>query len=208
MSFKIQSILDANDIIPTSVCFTGCRPDKLCGYNKQAYISLNNQLKDIIKQLILAGTIKFISGGAQGFDQLAFWMVSSVKDENKYRDIQNVLYIPFEGQEQKWAEQGTFSQAEYQQMFMFANEVKYVTNTKANDSYNEIVKALYARNEAMVNATDLTVALYPSLTWDKDKNSGTASCIRYAHTHNKPVLQLQYEMVNNIPVITHCIMYK
>lgn len=58
----------------------------------------------------------FISGGAQGFDQLAFKAVNNLKQ--KYPDIKNIVYIPFTGYDKQWNEYGLFTAKE------FENELK------------------------------------------------------------------------------------
>lgn len=63
-----------------TICFTGPRPAKLYGYTKkEEYQKIVNQLKEIIRGFAKFGIKNYITGGAQGFDQLAFWAVNSLK---------------------------------------------------------------------------------------------------------------------------------
>lgn len=201
--------LAVNGIKPTRVAFTGPRPKKLGGYDEENYHALNHELKDILRQLINDGTNTFISGGAQGFDQLAFWTVNSLKKEYKAQnvEIKNNLYLPFNGQEKKWAPIGLFSQSQYDLMKdpKYADCVKYISDVDTSD-YTAVTKALYARNEAMVNDCNLVVALYDSSTWMSDQRSGTAGCMRYAAKKNKPILQLVYAIERGVPYIANAIM--
>lgn len=83
-----------------TICFTGPRPAKLYGYTKkEEYQKIVDQIKEMIRGFAKFGIKNYITGGAQGFDQLAFWAVNSLKKEY---DIQNIVYIPFQGQEHLW----------------------------------------------------------------------------------------------------------
>lgn len=60
---------------------------------------------------------------------MAFWAVNSPKKEY---DIQNIVYIPFQGQERLWKKTGMFGQKDYQKMFALADQVNQcVRNTKS-----------------------------------------------------------------------------
>lgn len=65
-----------------TICFTGPRPAKLYGYTKkEEYQKIVDQLKEVIRGFAKFGIKNYITGGAQGFDQLAFWAVNSPKKE-------------------------------------------------------------------------------------------------------------------------------
>lgn len=57
-----------------TICFTGRRPKDLFGYyNYDAYKEIQDVLSPILEaHYTTNGVRNFISGGAQGFDQLAF----------------------------------------------------------------------------------------------------------------------------------------
>lgn len=180
------------------ICFTGRRPKDLCGYVKANYTSFVDELVTILKEYITEDT-EFISGGAQGFDQLSFWAVDKIcSDNDTGYTVTNTVYVPFRGQERQWLSSGLFSQAEYRLMLSRASRVNYLketlTDTKA------IIRALYDRNHSMVNDSDMVIALYPSDEWQTAKG-GTAECMRYAKSHGKPIIQLCYEIVNGKLVI-------
>lgn len=90
------------------VAFTGPRPAKLCGWKHSAYKGLIDRLVVALKDYYKSGVKKFISGGAQGFDMCAFLAVQKMKNRYRYDDIQNVVYVPFKGQESVWVEDGCF----------------------------------------------------------------------------------------------------
>lgn len=183
------------------VCFTGRRPKDLAGYVKENYDLLFFMVVDKLKELINQYHIqhpeynfnfKFITGGAQGFDQLAFWAVNKLKEDDT---ISNIVYVPFTGQEKKWKEQGLFSQAEYNLMLKKADKVEYLEEELSD--YSAVVKALYARNHRMVDDSNVVIALYPDDTWNENQNSGTAECMRYACNAGKKVWQWKYTVNDN-----------
>ena len=179
---------EAEEVIKPTICFTGRRPKDLWGYEHDAYIPLVNQLKEILKTLHAVGYQRCITGGAQGFDQIAFWAVNSLKKEGYY--FENVVYIPFKGQSDVWKETGLFSQKEYNLMLALADERVYI-GEKISGEKSEITQLLHNRNHAMVEDSDFVIGLYPDKSWEKaDKPSGTAECLRYAKEQNKRILQI------------------
>lgn len=184
-----------------TLCFTGHRPNKLVGYDKNNYAAFVNNLAVSLESYVInLGITNFISGGAQGFDQLAFWAVHKLKTNHQYWNIQNIVYIPFVGQESRWSKFGLFSQAEYNLMLNQADKVHVCnTNVKANADFKDIRAALMQRNEDMVNNSDRVLAMYSQ---DEVLNNqltpgGTAECVKYAKSVNKPVDKCVYHINNN-----------
>lgn len=54
------------------------------------------------------------------------------------------------------------------------------------------VRALFQRNHAMVDMSDMVIALYENDAWPYTKG-GTAECMRYTASHSKQLLQIRYE---------------
>ena len=110
-----------------TVCFTEHRPKGIIAdrpydeSNRPVYQKIVDGLTVSIERLIEQGYTNFISGGAQGFDQLAFWAVNIIKARRP--EIQNIIYKPFNGQELRWAKTGLFSQHEYDLMLKKADQV-------------------------------------------------------------------------------------
>lgn len=169
-----------------TLCFTGPRPKKLYGYNREEYNELLDFLKNTVLQYIKAGYTTFITGGAQGFDQLAFWAVNSLKKE--YPEIKNVLYLPCKNQDIRWAEEGPFSRKDYQLMLKYADDIKYVHNRNF-----ESPRDLFDRNHAMVDDSIEILGMYPDNGWRTEKNSGTAECMRYALKKDIYITRLVYD---------------
>lgn len=164
-------------------CGTGRRPKDLFGYEKENYLPMMEKMKAGVKWFYDHKNVrKFISGGAQGWDQLLFWAVNAVKREAVYSNIVNAVYLPMHGQELKWAAEGLFSKKEYLLMVSMADEVKYVTDIDNTANYKQIIDAMMARNHAMVNDSDYVFGCYCDDTWfKKDTKGGTAECLRYAY---------------------------
>ena len=139
-----------------TICFTGHRPNRLAGYaNKDPYFVLVGKLKEELTPLIRQGYTRFITGGAQGIDQLAFWAVEGLK-KSGYA-ICNFVYVPYEGQELRWSEKGMFSQQEYRFMLEKADGVVYLY--RKGQSFR-IVDALMGRNHALCDVSDKIIGVY------------------------------------------------
>lgn len=172
-----------------TVCFTGRRPKDLCGYDTTKYEPFVKWLTEYLDtEFYMKGVRNFISGGAQGFDQLSFWAVNNLKQ--RHSDIRNIVYVPFRGQDSRWLKTGSFSQTEYRQMLSAADEVKYLYEVTTSD-FRAVAKALTDRNHDMVNASDAVIALYPSDDYMTSKG-GTSECMRYACKHRKRIFQIKY----------------
>ena len=175
-----------------TMCFTGRRPKDLFGYVKENYVPLVNKLTDeLIRFHKEQGFDVFITGGAQGFDQLAFWSVDRIKRQGF--SVQNIVYAPFRKQESKWLQNGLFSQSEYQLMLSRADEVHYC-NAEIDvliASKWKINVALSGRNHDMVNSSELVFGLYPGDAWiDENCRGGTAECLRSAKDKRKEIYQM------------------
>lgn len=163
--------------------FTGHRPNKIYGYaNKEKYQNLVNELKKQIENLYQIGVRNFITGGAQGFDQLVFWAAHAQK--KIHPDIKNIVYIPMEHQASKWSEAGMFGQSEHALMLKLADEIKDVAKEYGIDAStkNGAIQALMTRNEAMCNDAHIIIGFYAHDTefMSEKIKGGTASCLRYA----------------------------
>lgn len=179
-----------------TVCFTGSRPKKLCGYNKESYAGFVRWLTDYLdNEFYSKGVSRYISGGAQGFDQIAFWAVYYLS--KRHPEIENIVYVPFRGQEQIWAETGLFSKQQYHTMLKYATDVRVLWPVDKKASHHIVSHALIQRNHKMVNDADAVVALYKGNDY-MHSSGGTAECIRYALENKVPVYKIDYDTDNNI----------
>lgn len=160
-----------------TIFFTGRRPNNLYGYDnatRPKYQEIVDSTYSLIESLFKEGYTTFISGGAQGFDQLAFWAVNRLKKNYPEADIKNIVYVPCDNQSSKWAESGLFSQKEYDAMINHADEVVMIGHEYTRRSMIE-------RDAAMVESSDLGIALFPSYEdWRTAEHSGTAITMKMA----------------------------
>ena len=175
------------DSLPT-MCFTGRRPKDLCGYDSFRYNAFAKGLSDLIYTEFYEkrGIRRFITGGAQGFDQLSFWAVHRMKKEHQLEDVESVVFVPYEHYETRWAAKGCFSKAEYWQMIEHADRV--VVISESNET-----KALFDRNHAMCRCSSMCLGLYPDDGWTYGRG-GTAECMTYAKGLGITMFRLGYSM--------------
>lgn len=172
-----------------TACFTGHRPDKLGGYDMKnpTMLKLRDKLLEIIEILIIEeGINRFISGGALGADQCAFWCVHMMK--KKYPEIKNLIAVPFLNQDKLWpAEQKYW----YKKMLYLADEVINVEETggyKADKDtpFGEFSPIkMQKRNEYMVDKSNTLIAVYDG------SKGGTANCVRYASRNQMGIMYIQ-----------------
>lgn len=161
-----------------TVAFTGHRPDKLGGYNEDNPIAkcVKHELSVAIDAMIGKGYRRFIHGGALGVDTWAGEIVSDyalwygIRTDIK---IYSDLFRPFENQEAKWPKEC---------------KIRYLKLMDRCDNVITVCEPGYAswkmqkRNEAMVDASDLVIAV-----WD-GTDGGTANCVRYAQRKGKEIV--------------------
>ena len=184
---NINSIgLDINK----TVCFTGRRPKYLFGYNDdKSYLKLMSYMYDIVKNVYNKGYRNFITGGAQGFDQLMFRVVNKLKRDNPDTNIKNILYLPCKEQSSKWGKEGLFGSDNYDKMLKAADDIYYVSDTYTNT-------CLMDRNKAMIDNSSLVIALYDDENWYNEKRirntSGTLNALNYAKHNDKHIYQVSF----------------
>lgn len=185
-----------------TICFTGHRPDKLIGgydLNTPRAKLLAKKLIHLLERLIEEKNVKtFISGGALGFDQIAFMCVHHLK--KKYPDIQNILAVPFEQQAKNWKNKNDLLR--YERMKKVADKIVYVDTLKEYIPKGNKVKTgefsgakMQLRNQYMVDCADFVIA-----AWD-GTSGGTKNCVDYASKKNKPIYRLdpknEFELVHS-----------
>ena len=165
------------------IAFTGHRPNKLYGYdmNNKDYDKLKIILKDMLKDEIYKyDADTFITGGALGFDTLAFDVVKELIDDY---GGEHILAIPFEKQPIKWSRE---SQVKYRSIKLFSTCIyvddygKYNIKGVKGGEYHPA--KLQKRNEWMVDNCDLLIGC-----WDGVKKGGTWNCLKYAMKLGKEI---------------------
>lgn len=177
-----------------TVCFSGHRASKLCGWDSSKYTELKTQLVELVENLANQDYDTFITGGAQGIDQLVFWAVNEVKKTRP--NITNWVISPFPGHESRWAKYGLFSQDEYQKMLKAADKVTMTMYTKPNTSRG-IGTALTIRNIDMLhNSQALCAFMNQEELNDPYMHSGTKNCIDAARRANMRVFIHEYDITD------------
>lgn len=178
-----------------TICFSGHRASKLCGWDARKYETVRPQLLGVVTELYDMGYKTFITGGAQGFDQLVFWAVEELKKTRP--DAQNWLFSPFPGHASRWARTGLFSQADYARMVERADRHVLTVDTKP-DTKEGVGRALSKRNMDMLDASDALCAfMNPDELADSSAYSGTKSCVRSAKKAGKTLILWPYEITEN-----------
>lgn len=175
-----------------TIAFTGHRPNKLAGYDREGYRTFTTDLASLLfEKYYSKGIRKFISGGAQGFDQLAFWAVEKMRLKYSLEDIENVVYVPFKGQEKIWKADGCFSKDDYRKMICRADSINMLNG--ALTDRGRIVGALMQRNCAMIDDADILCALNNSPRW-AESNGGTAAAMQYALAIGRQIDRVRFTL--------------
>lgn len=153
---------------------TGHRPDKLGGYNNEAFLRLVKVCEEYLKE---EKPELVISGVALGFDMALFQAAVNL-------DIPVLAAVPFEGQESRWSDK---VKKYYFNLLSKAKEVVYVCDA------GYAAWKMQKRNEYMVNACDKIVAC-----WDGSQG-GTGNCVKYASDEGKVIDNIYNSFINNSP---------
>lgn len=168
-----------------TACFTGPLPRNLYWYEHDEYIPIVEALKSIVTALHnREGFVNFITGGAQGIDQLAFWAVNRMKADYCL-PLQNFLFLPFVGFNDRWREHGLFSKDEFKVMLNHADDTQYISDEAGSTAF-------LARNRAMVNCSSIVIGVYPDDSWTRGDrmDPGTTYTLQYAMKQGKRVMVL------------------
>lgn len=156
-----------------TVSFSGHRKlHKIIINNKEEVIK--NYLRGFCRVLIQLGYDTFLTGGAEGFDWLAFDVVSELKSE--YPNIKNILCIPYNQFDNKFQNKMALK---FEMMLLHADEVIYVDEIRGynNNPFNvgkPSKHKLFKRNDFLVDYSSFIIGC-----WD-GSDSGTSNCISYA----------------------------
>jgi uncharacterized phage-like protein YoqJ len=177
------------------VCFTGHRPDKIGGYDRNNPLSskIRESLEDLLWDMVLNTDEKefiFTFGGALGIDQMAYDVVETVRNGMliPFPDVKIslVVAVPFQRQCSNWKEEdrirysGQLSRAD---MVVYVDTLyKYKIPGQVEDAY--YIEKMQKRNEFMVNNSDVVIAV-----WD-GSSGGTGNCVKYAERKGKEIIKI------------------
>lgn len=165
---------------------TGSRPKGLYGYGEGRrgdYAAVVDGLARVLERIALldadAPTV-FLSGGAQGADQLFYAAAARVRRSLPAGRVRDEVCIPFRGQEAPWNAEGLFSRASYRAMLEDADAVAEASPLPRRTSY-------MARNRMMVRRADALVVVSLRDPWLLGARSGTGATARMAVMAGVPV---------------------
>ena len=148
-------------------CAVGHKPMDMFDHNQykaRTWEYIDGKLNACIKQLITEhGTRKFISGGAQGVEQMFFSNVDSVSKEIGIH-TENWMYEPFNGYQEKWPDNTLFGMSAYNNIRERAkrNKTFKLLNRGSELSLDKktFAKALHVKNTKMVNESDVVIGVF------------------------------------------------
>lgn len=162
-----------------TVACTGSRPKGLYGYGEGRrgdYGAVVDGLARVLGRMALldadAPTV-FLSGGAQGADQLFYAAAARVRRSLPEGRVRDEVCIPFRGQEASWSGEGLFSRVSYRAMLGDADAVAEASPAAGRSAY-------MARNRMMVRRADALVVVALRDPRLLDARSGTRATARMA----------------------------
>ncbi len=156
--------------------FTGHRPSKLpWGYDETAEgcVRLKAALAAQIAALVDNGITDFLSGMAQGTDQICAALVLAQREKNPALRLHCIL--PCMGQDAKWPDS---ARKRYRSIIQRADSRFYVSR-----EYHE--GCMLERDRFLVERADCLLAVY-----DGEQRGGTAMTVRYAKKLGREIIVL------------------
>ena len=177
------------------IAFTGHR--NLDGYSitspkcQKIRQLVRDELERIAMTIDCSEPIILITGGAIGFDTLAFEVAYAYQQASSKRAVFIEMAVPFSSQACKWQ---ASSQATYTAHKQAANTVVYVDAlqryTVCNTPVGEYdVAKMQARNRFMVDNCDILISC-----WNKS-SGGTAHCVHYAQNTGKLIRNINPDKI-------------
>lgn len=174
-----------------TLCFTGHRPTQLGGYTGAKAQEIQKNLFEHLARVVIRAADKgfttFISGGAQGTDQIAAEAVIKCKGTILHQHIKLVIARPFPNQHIKWPQYG---QKRFFDIIEKADKVVDVSPGPFT------IPKMQIRNEWMVDRSESVVAV-----WSGQQKGGTWNCIQYAKKMQKYILILKLVTLENNSVV-------
>ena len=134
-------------------------------------MALKTVLKEQIIRLAEAGITDYYSGGADGVDCIAAWIVLELREKNTALRLHCIL--TFEGQADKWS---ASAQERYRLILKQADSVEYVSR-KYYDG------CMLERNHRLVEAAGVLLAVYNGV-----RRSGTGATVNYARNLGRKII--------------------
>lgn len=193
-----------------TICFSGHRPKGLGfknpynAYRDVSYTTMNYEfMQDLMKLVVSKNITRFITGGAQGWDQLCFSLIEKMRKYAPGFEIQNIVFIPFIGQENKWLENGMFGKKEYRNMLEKADAV-YVVHEEQKGNFQTICSWLDDRNKKMIDASSICMfAEKSNEPLEQLSKGGTYNCYKYALKQGVEISRFTYDITPTDFMVKH-----
>lgn len=189
------------------ICFTGPRLYKI-GYpddwKDARVVALILKIKEVVESIMNNNPTEkefhFITGGALGIDQIAFAICDKLKKADKR--IRTEVAVPFTMQLLEWTPEQKYK---YTGFLKRADQISYVDTS---EKYNPKLVNLggfapfkyQARNEYMVDQSEIVIAIYDGKAGQNGDSSGTYNCLKYATQQKRSII---YINPYNLAVTTH-----
>jgi uncharacterized phage-like protein YoqJ len=164
-------------LVKKVMCFTGHRPPQLGGYKgpdaEKIQHNLFLHLVKIVDLCVKNGFVTFISGGAQGTDQIGAEAVLYRKMNPNFSHLQLVVARTYPGQFKVWPNYAR------ERFFSIIRQANVVVDVSPDPHANW---KMQIRNQWMVDRSELVVGV-----WDGSKG-GTWNCLKYAKDKKISVL--------------------
>lgn len=187
------------------VSFTGHRPAKgIYGYAEHdRWAGLADAIEEALRTLMPfdGRPMDVVTGGAQGVDQVAFWAARRLREEGL--PVRLVVCEPYGGFGGIWIDDGgDFTPKRYARLLAEADEI--VRCHPETPMKHEIGRLLQARNEEMLDRSDVLIAVTSMGPNDMPRRgSGTANAMRSAMRRGMAVLRMDpYRLGDGLEVIS------
>ena len=185
-----------------TACIVGVRPRDLFGLDDRgAYKPLRERLEQAVDEAHrVRGIDTFVTGGAQGTDQLAFWAVHNIRrvEARRGHPIDNVVFAPYDGQSRHWRRHGSFGRDDYALMDDKAtNVVTYAERTKSSPHPNTLITR---RNREMVEHASIVITVWPADRDVKSAHGSVAATIRDAIRADRFVYNIDPATLEGAPI--------
>jgi len=159
-------IEESVELIASTCCFTGHRPEKL--HLPEAIV--REQLSYAIDAAIREGHTRFLTGMSRGVD---LWAAQEViRRQKEYPQLRLVACIPYQDFEKGW---GLSWQRVYRQVLEACEEIHIFSRAFSMESFS-------LRNRYMVEHAALVIAVFGG------EKGGTANTVRYAKKCGRRIL--------------------
>lgn len=164
-----------------TLAYTGHRSGRLPKQDSELYLEMCSYIEAFTVKATTAGYCHFISGFAEGVDQIAAATVIHLQRELQHTDIDLVAAVPFPGQHKRWPQKW---QAEYEDLLHYATWRETISPQYSEDVY-------HIRDQWMVDNADALCAVF-----DGNQKGGTWATMNMARAKGIPIYEIRLRKQN------------